>query len=92
MRTQLVDFLGLASVEVVVSRLLFCYPLVVVCVCCVVVNVKFMECVVCSEKKRGRREGSFFFFFSKFGYLSLFVFRVSYLLLRGAILSYTCSA
>ena len=62
MRTQLVDFLGLASVEVVVSRLLFCYPLVVVCVCSVVVNVKFMECVMCSNR-RGRRGGSFFSFF-----------------------------
>ena len=65
MRTQLVDFQGLASVEAVVSRLLLCYPLAVVRVCGVVVNVKFMECVVCSERKREKgTEGGVVFFFS----------------------------
>ena len=66
MRTQLVDFQGLASVEAVVSRLLLCYPLAVVRVCSVVVNVKFMVCMyeMQGKEEKGRREGVVFFFFS----------------------------
>ena len=64
MRTQLVDFQGLASVEAVVSRLLLCYPLAVVSVCSVVVNVKFMVCMyeMQGKEEKGRREGVVFFF------------------------------